>query len=57
MFAVSQQLTLPNKVNKSLPLEAGGQTCFMPMFKTFAPKDIKKGDYSDVLTFNIVTKS
>lgn len=53
----SQQLTLPNSANKSLPLEAGGTTCFMPTFTTFAPKNIEKGDYSDVLTFNIVSKS
>lgn len=53
----SQQLTLPNSANKSLPLEARGATCFMPTFTTFAPKNIGKGDYSDVLTFNIVSKS
>lgn len=53
----SWQLTLPNSANKSLPLEGWGKTCFMPTFTTFAPKNIKKGDYSDVLTFNIVSKS
>lgn len=53
----SQQLTMPGATNKRLPLQYGGKTCFMPTFKTFAPNSIKKGDYSDVLTFNIVTKS
>lgn len=53
----SQQLIMPSVTNKSLPLEMGGKTCFMPIFKTAAPKDIEKGDYSDVLTFNIAIQS
>lgn len=53
----TQQLQLPNAALKSLPLNNGDKTCFMPTFKTFAPQTTKKGDYSDVLTFTIVTKS
>lgn len=53
----NQQVTLPNGSQTSLTLSKGGQTCFVPTFTTYAPKSIKKGDYSDVLTFNIVTKT
>lgn len=53
----TSQLSLPNSGQASLPLRSGGKTCFLPTFKTSAPQGIKAGDYSDVLTFNIVTKS
>ncbi|BCQ42060.1 hypothetical protein [Erwinia rhapontici] len=53
----SDKVDLPNGTLTALPLLSGGKTCFLPTFRTFAPKGIKKGDYSDVLTFNIVTKA
>ncbi|TDS89592.1 hypothetical protein [Erwinia rhapontici] len=53
----SNTITLPNSSLTALPLLSSGKTCFLPTFRTFAPKGIKKGDYSDVLTFNIVTKA
>lgn len=51
------RLVLPNLTGSAIPLEAGGKTCFMPTFTTMAPKGIQSGEYSDVLTFNIVTQS
>lgn len=53
----SNKIVLPNNSLSTLPLLENGKTCFLPTFRTFAPKGIKKGDYSDVLTFNIVTKA
>ncbi|UDQ80051.1 hypothetical protein LJN55_22020 [Erwinia rhapontici] len=53
----SSKIDLPNTSLSALPLLEGGKTCFMPIFRTFAPKGIKKGDYSDVLTFTIATKA
>ncbi|MCS3609842.1 hypothetical protein [Erwinia rhapontici] len=53
----SNKVDLPNVPLSTLPLLPGGKTCFLPTFRTFAPKGIKKGDYSDVLTFNIATKA
>lgn len=50
-----QQVLLPNNSLASLPLDNGGKTCFNPLFRTFAPKTIQPGDYSDVLTFTVVT--
>ncbi|MGR2858841.1 hypothetical protein FY046_22640 [Erwinia sp. 1181_3] len=53
----SNKVDLPNGPLSTLPLLPGGKTCFLPTFRTFAPKGIKKGDYSDVLTFTIATKA
>ncbi|WP_456311374.1 hypothetical protein [Serratia proteamaculans] len=53
----TSNILLPNRANSALQLDTGGKTCFMPTFTTFAPKSIKQGNYSDVLTFNIVTKA
>ncbi|WP_431022281.1 hypothetical protein ABMA09_24145 [Erwinia rhapontici] len=53
----SDKVDLPNGSLTTLPLLPGGKTCFLPTFRTFAPKGIEKGDYSDVLTFNIATKA
>lgn len=51
----SRQVLLPNNSSASIPLDKGGKTCFSPLFRTFAPKTIQPGDYSDVLTFTVVT--
>lgn len=51
----SLQVLLPNDSGASIPLDKGGRTCFSPLFRTVAPKSIQQGDYSDVLTFTVVT--
>ncbi|MBP0605397.1 MULTISPECIES: hypothetical protein [Burkholderia] len=50
-------LTLPNASNATLPLGSSGKTCFVPTFKTTVDANAKDGDYSDVLTFTVVTPS
>lgn len=53
----TSNVSLPNASNKSLPLNSSGRTCFVPTFKTTVDSTVKDGDYSDVLTFTVVTKS
>lgn len=50
-------LSLPNTNNTSLYLNSNGRTCFTPTFGTAVSDSVKEGDYSDVLTFTVVTKS
>ncbi|OXI57804.1 hypothetical protein CFB47_31140 [Burkholderia sp. AU27893] len=50
-------LMLPNTGNVSLKFDGSGKTCFTPTFRTTVDKTLKPGDYSDVLTFTVVTKS
>lgn len=50
-------MSLPNVSNAALPLDSSGKTCFVPTFKTTVDRSVKEGDYSDVLTFTVVTKS
>ncbi|WP_175734651.1 hypothetical protein [Burkholderia ambifaria] len=50
-------LSLPNTNNTSLYLNSNGRTCFTPTFRTTVSDSVKEGDYSDVLTFTVVTKS
>ncbi len=50
-------LSLPNTNNTSLSLNSNGKTCFTPTFRTTVSDSVKEGDYSDVLTFTVVTKS
>jgi len=50
-------LTLPNAVNKGISFNSSGRTCFAPTFATSVDSKLKGGDYSDVLTFTVVTKS
>ncbi|WP_159085740.1 hypothetical protein [Burkholderia sp. MSMB0856] len=50
-------LNLPNTGNVALSLDSSGRTCFVPTFKTSVDRLLKEGDYSDVLTFTVVTKS
>ena len=53
----TSNVSLPNASNKALPLNSSGRTCFVPTFKTTVDPTVKSGNYSDVLTFTVVTKS
>ncbi|MXN76211.1 hypothetical protein GR157_15870 [Burkholderia sp. 4701] len=53
----TSNVSLPNASNKSLSLDSSGKTCFVPTFKTTVGPTVKEGDYSDALTFTVVTKS
>ncbi|MDY7791169.1 hypothetical protein U0E10_25075 [Burkholderia ubonensis] len=53
----SSTVSLPNTSNVPLALNSAGKTCFVPTFTTTVDSTVKEGDYSDVLTFTIVTKS
>ncbi|WP_155747300.1 hypothetical protein [Burkholderia territorii] len=53
----SSKLTLPNKSNVARSFDPSGKTCFVPTFWTAVTKDVKDGDYNDVLTFTVFTKS
>ncbi|WP_338640812.1 hypothetical protein [Burkholderia pyrrocinia] len=48
---------LPNNSNSPVGLNKGNRTCFVPTFKTSVDNLVKEGNYSDVLTFTVVTKS
>lgn len=50
-------VSLPNVSNTAVPLSSSGKTCFVPTFTTTVDKLTKAGDYNDVLTFMVVTKS
>ncbi|MFJ2362204.1 hypothetical protein ACIPIN_00535 [Pseudomonas sp. NPDC087697] len=50
------RLQLPNN-GTALPLNGGNRTCFVPTFRTEVGKTVKEGDYNDVLTFTVTTKS
>ncbi|VWC35249.1 hypothetical protein BLA13014_06510 [Burkholderia aenigmatica] len=47
---------LPNDSSISVPLIAG-RNCFIPTFSTSVGNDVKGGNYSDVLTFTVFSKS
>jgi hypothetical protein len=49
-------VALPSADGLSLTLGKSGTTCLTPTFKAWAGADVKEGDFSDVLTFTIVTK-
>ncbi|WP_141715385.1 hypothetical protein [Burkholderia ubonensis] len=53
----SSTVSLPNMSNAALSLASSGNTCFVPTFKASVGSSVKEGDYSDVLTFTVVTKS
>ncbi|RQR52309.1 hypothetical protein DIE18_32280 [Burkholderia sp. Bp9125] len=53
----TSSVSLPNVTNTALSLDSSGKTCFVPTFKTTVDPKLKEGDYSDVLTFTVVTKS
>ncbi|MBN3787646.1 hypothetical protein [Burkholderia sp. Ac-20353] len=50
-------LNLPNIGNVDLTLDSSGKTCFVPTFRTTVNKMLKPGNYSDVLTFKVITRS
>ncbi|RQR52311.1 hypothetical protein DIE18_32290 [Burkholderia sp. Bp9125] len=50
-------VSLPNATNTTLSFASAGRTCFVPTFKTTVDPNVTEGDYSDVLTFTVVTKS
>ncbi|MGT0249212.1 hypothetical protein [Burkholderia pyrrocinia] len=50
-------VTLPNRDNTGISFSTSGKTCFVPTFKTSVGNLVKEGNYSDVLTFTVVTKS
>jgi len=52
----SARIRLPGNTT-ALTLDASGRTCFVPTFTTEVDKTVKAGDYSDVLTFTVITKS
>ncbi|KVU49256.1 hypothetical protein DF046_16935 [Burkholderia cepacia] len=53
----SSTVSLPNASKVALTLNSAGKTCFVPTFRTTVGAAVKAGDYSDVLTFTVVTKS
>lgn len=53
----SSTLRLPNANKAALSLNSSGRTCFVPTFRTTVDRSLKEGDYNDVLTFTVVTKT
>ncbi|MCA7936089.1 hypothetical protein [Burkholderia cepacia] len=49
--------TVPNTAKRPIALNKDNRTCFVPTFRTWIDSTVKVGDYSDVLTFMIFTKS
>jgi len=50
------RIQLPGN-STALSFDTNGRTCFVPTFTTEVEKTVKEGDYSDVLTFTVTTKS
>ncbi|WP_246794485.1 hypothetical protein [Burkholderia perseverans] len=53
--AGSYDINLPNRVRLPIVLNASGRTCFTSVFHTEVSPGQKSGDYSDVLTFTVVS--
>ncbi|WP_175803791.1 hypothetical protein [Burkholderia ambifaria] len=53
----SATFRLPNTSASPVQLNNGARTCFVPTFKTSVDATVDAGDYSDVLSFTVVTKS
>ncbi|WP_123863516.1 hypothetical protein [Burkholderia plantarii] len=51
------EFTLPNQNKSEIKLNASGRTCLAPTFRTYVKPGLKKGDYTDVLTFTVTTKT
>lgn len=51
------KFTVPNGSNSPVLLNNRKRTCFVPTFKTSVGMSIGVGNYSDILTFTIVTKT
>lgn len=55
---IGQQLRLPNINNSTIKFDgSGNQTCFTPIFDLYGSNNQELGDYTDVITYEIVTKS
>ncbi len=52
-----ERFNIPNQTKGSINLNKEQRTCFVPTFKTVVDYSIDTGNYSDVLSFTIVTKS
>ncbi|WP_414442798.1 hypothetical protein [Burkholderia sp. 22PA0106] len=52
----SSAFALPNEKNVALTMSDSGKTCFVPTFRTTVDNTVKEGDYSDVLTFTVITQ-
>jgi len=48
---------VPNRIAGGITLNKGSRTCFVPTFKTSVDPTVDTGNYSDVLSFTIITKS
>ncbi|OKP26377.1 hypothetical protein BSQ40_19195 [Serratia fonticola] len=56
--SMGKQILLPNTDNSSIRFEdSGNQTCFTPTFDLYGSDDQELGDYTDVITYEIVAKS
>ncbi|MGN7982209.1 hypothetical protein [Burkholderia sp. 22313] len=53
----SARFALPNTAGSPVQLNQGNRTCFVPTFRTSVGSGADAGDYSDVLSFTIITKS
>ncbi|WP_157687419.1 hypothetical protein [Burkholderia lata] len=53
----SAKFQLPNMAGDDVRLDKGNRTCFTPTFRTSVGIGTEPGEYSDVLSFTIVTKS
>lgn len=53
----NNKFALPNINADPVTLDKGYKTCFVPTFKTSVDLTVDTGDYSDVLSFTVVTKS
>lgn len=56
--SAGSQLLLPNIKNSTLKFDSSGnETCFTPTFDLYGSDSQELGDYTDVITYEIVTKS
>ncbi|WP_157378466.1 hypothetical protein [Burkholderia ubonensis] len=53
----TSQLSLPNVGNIAAAFNSNGRTCFVPTFETSVDQRVEEGDYFDVLTFTVTTRS
>ena len=53
----SASFLLPNTAGSMVKLDKGNRTCFVPTFRTSVGIGAGAGDYSDVLSFTVITKS
>lgn len=56
--SMGKQILLPNINNSTIRFEgSGNQTCFTPTFDLYGSDNQELGNYTDVITYEIVTKS